>query len=123
MATTLELWDALAPEYAGDDPTKKNLFLSLAATQLNAEIWNGQYQLGAVYLALHMRATAKLGESPATSDVAGPLRQKKAGDVMVGYGAVVGVLSKDALLATTRFGIEFLRLRRMIPATPLVITD
>jgi hypothetical protein len=48
---------------------------------------------------------------------------EKAGDLQVNYGAVVGVLSRDALTATTRFGVEYLRLRRMANLTPHVVTD
>ena len=115
----------LAPEFA--DPaaytnSRLDFVLSLAAQRLDAAAWGTLYVQGCLYLAAHLltlqvrTAAAGAGESGA-----GPVTRRKAGDVEVSHGAAVGVLSRDAVYATTPYGIEFLALARSVGGVGAVV--
>lgn len=115
MSSSLTLLRTLGPELASVDDATANTFLGLAAQRLDVETWGELYQQGAVYLALHLLTLrARTAAAAAGSAGSGPVVRAKAGDVEVGFGAAVGVLSRDALYSTTPYGIEFLALARSV---------
>lgn len=118
MSSSLTLLRTLGPELVGVDDATCNTLLGFAAQRLDASIWGELYQQGCVYMALHLLTLrARTASVAAGGAGTGPVVRVKAGDLEVGYGAAVGVLSPDAVLATTPYGIEFLALRRSLAST------
>lgn len=115
MSSSLTLLRTLGPELAGVDDAVCNTLLSMAAQRLDPDMWGTLYQQGCVYLALHLLTLrARTAGAAAGSVGSGPATKLKAGDLELGYGAAVGVLARDAVLATTPYGIEFLALARSL---------
>lgn len=119
MATSRELLVAVAPEFASESTGRLDTFLELAAQRLDATWWGDLYQQGAVYLAAHLLTLSARASAGVTG--AGPIVSQRAHDLSVGFGAVVGVLSEDAKMATTSYGIEYLNLRAKLGPTAMVV--
>lgn len=107
----------IAPEFTGDAAIAQ--MLAWASQRIDAEAWGDLYEQGCIYLAAHLLALKARGASG--SGGAGPVVSEKAGELQVNYGAVVGVLGNDAVYATTAYGVQFLALRRQVPAHPMAL--
>jgi len=112
VATSLETLTLLAPEFDSLDSSVREGFLTLAADQLQSGAWGSLYQQAVVRLAAHMLTLRQRAQDG--SGGAGPVVSVEAGRQKVAFGAVVGVLSAEAKLATTSHGIEFLNLRARV---------
>ena len=108
MATSLELLDAVAPEFSGEPTATKNLFLELAASLLDPKAWGSTYATGAVYLAAHLM---KVRPGSGGGSGAGAVTSEKALSWAVTY-ATVALTEADGRLGTTPYGLMFLNLRR-----------
>ena len=105
----------IAPEFAGLSDEALDAAISMASLELDVQAWGVLYQKGAVRLAAHeLTIAARTAAAAAGSASAGAVVAVKAGDLQVNYGAVLGVLDRDSLYATTPHGAEFLRLRRLL---------
>lgn len=116
--TTDALFLRIAPELATDN--RASDFLADAASELNAAKWGTRYARGFTYLAAHLMTVSPLdGEG---ADTAGPVTQKSAADVSETYApfSYSKLSLGDAVLATTRYGREFLRLRSGLGGPVLV---
>lgn len=110
----------VAPEFASESNATLDSWLGRAARRLDAAVWDTLYVDACIYLAAHLLTLSKRASAGLAG--AGPVVSQAAGDTSVSYGAVVGVMSPDALYGTTSYGIEFLNLKRLIVTTPFVVT-
>lgn len=100
----------IAPEFCDKTPQDLERFLSYAALSVDAVKWGSLTDLATLYLAAHLLSISKNGDhGPVTSETVGDLSQSYA--------------SGDATdnLMMTGYGREFLRLRRSLVITPLVV--
>ncbi len=123
MAVDAAYIQMLFPEFAAVDPSRITAFLGIAQTSMNVAVWGNAYDPGLAYLTAHLlKKSGPGGGVQGGTSTAGPLTQERVGELSRSYGAVdLGSASAaDALLATTSYGMEYLRLRRLIPTTPMV---
>jgi hypothetical protein len=103
-------------EFATVSDSRIQLFLDEAALSVNVSLWGIKADLGQAYLAAHLLTIDKRGGSGA----AGMVTSEKVGDLSRNYAAPnTGAL--DPTLSATSYGIEFLRLRRSILISPMVL--
>jgi len=128
--TTPLLVKTLAPEYAAETDETLAVWLDLAAQRLDASVWGGVYGQAVAYLAAHLLTVARRGiaglpgsGAGAGQGGAGSVDSVSTGDWSVGFaGGLSGGEGNTDLLAessylTTRFGKEFVSLRRSRPAS------
>lgn len=101
-------------------------FISLAAGELEAPVWGSFFEQGSYALAAHMMKLAKDSASAGSGGVAPPgaITQVKTGDLQVSYGSTAGggaSIPGDEGLRTTIYGLEYIRLRELVVATPFTI--
>lgn len=112
----IDILKEIAPEYAGEDPARLNTFITLAENQISQNIFNVDYDLAVAYLAAHMLALSSrntIGNDSGGDGLAGNITAKKEGDLSLNYALPAALSTKDGALATTSYGIEFMRLRDM----------
>lgn len=109
MATTTELLEAIAPEFSGD--SRIETFLEMAAAQLHATAWGSRYAYGVVYLAAHLRTLAPDDDGAGAED-AGAVTSRTTGKLTEARSGLTPRNAEEAALLRTRYGAEFLRLRR-----------
>lgn len=109
----------VAPELASESDARLDLFLGMAARRCDAEEYGDLYADACIYLAAHLVTLSS--RAVGGGGGAGPVVAESAGDLSRSYGAVVGVLSSDATLATTPYGIEYLNIRKSIGPAALVV--
>lgn len=108
----------IAPELATVADETLDAWLTFAAARISATAWGDLYEQAACYLAAHLYTVSQRSASGESG--AGAVVGRKAGDLEIRYGAVVGVLSSDATLATTPYGVEFLSLRKLLPTAAAI---
>jgi hypothetical protein len=112
----LTILQAIAPDLATD--ARIDTFIALAQDRLSASAWGSLYPQGVAYLAAHMLTKANESAGGGASGLSGgPVINRSAGDLSVGYGAPVGSYgSGDGSLAETSYGREFIALRAILAA-------
>jgi hypothetical protein len=105
----------LFPEFGSEQDSRVNLFISIAALSVDSSVWDTLTDPATGYLTAHLLAMSKRGASGGS----GPVTSEKVGDLARGYGQLSILGSEE--LASTAYGIEFLRLRRMLVTSPLVV--
>ncbi len=123
MAVDAAFIQMLFPEFAAVDPSRITAFIGIAQTSMSAGVWGNAYDSGLAYLTAHLlKKSGPGGGVQGGTSTAGPLTQEKVGELQRTYGTVdLGPMSaSDSLLTTTAYGMEYLRLRRLIPTTPMV---
>jgi hypothetical protein len=113
----------LFPEFSSVDAARIAAFIGIAQVSMNAGVWGTAYDAGLAYLTAHLlKKSGPGGGVQGGNSTAGPLTQERVGELSRSYGSVdLGSMSQgDALLASTAYGIEYLRLRKLIPTTPMV---
>lgn len=103
------------PEFVAVDPARIQTYLDDAALSVNASLWGNKADLGIAYLAAHLLTLDNRGGNGAS----GPVTSEKVGDLQRNYAAPQGSL--DPVYSTTNYGIQFIRLRRSILISPLVL--
>lgn len=116
---------ALAPEYAAETDEVLMTYLDFAAQRLDARAFGGVYAQAVAYLAAHILTIARRGVAGgagggagAGQGASGAVTAVSTGDWSVSFagglnGSEGGVDTlAEASLMTTRFGKEFLALRR-----------
>ncbi len=123
MAVDAAYIQMLFPEFSAVNPSRISAFIGIAQNSLNSNVWGTAYDAGLAYLTAHLlKKSGPGGGVQGGTSTAGPITQERVGELSRSYGTVdVGSNSSaDALLATTSYGLEYLRLRRLIPTTPMV---
>lgn len=117
MALNTALFAALAPEFAGYNPTALALVAAEAERFVNVDVWKTKTDLGVVYMTAHMLKMASL----ASSNASGQVTMEKVGDLQRSYSTGSGS-SPDDELGQTKYGQEFLRARRTLQISPFVVS-
>lgn len=111
--TALEIFRAVAPEFASVSDSDVNTLLTLAAARLNPTVWGDLYTQATAYLAAHVRALAER-----TGGAAGPVTSRRAGEVSESYGFSGG----SSYYAATSYGQQFDELRKSLPGGAPFVT-
>lgn len=116
MAVTASTIKALFPEFAGETDARIDLFIGFAGNSINAAVWGTLTDQATSYLTAHLLSRANSGGAGG-----GPVTMEKVGDLSRSYGQMSGETA-DYLgeLGLTAYGVEFGRLRRQIPVTPMI---
>lgn len=94
------------------------LFLDDASMQINASLWGAKTDLGIYYLAAHLlaidNATGMTGGTfgPVTSEAVGQVSRSYASNGTPGHASEFGA---------TKYGMNYYRLWRTVPATPVLL--
>lgn len=117
----------LAPEFASlaatDDGAVQMATIITYAREMVAEArWGSKAKMGICLMAAHLLKDLGFGDG-GTSGAAGPITMEKVGDLQRSYGAlqVQGGSVGDQMIATTKYGKNFVMLKKTIPTTPLVL--
>lgn len=110
MATdTTQYFLTLFPEFADSPRATIDAFLSIASQRVPPPVWRGNAPYATALLAAHMLATS--GPSGGGS-AGGPVTAEQVGDLSRSYQSMAEPGSGDAALMTTRYGIDFVALRK-----------
>lgn len=112
VLTASEYFDLVAPELA--DSGRKDAFLALAELQMaSAAKWGNLYYVAQAYLGAHLLTGSP--DDGSAADAVGAVTNKSAGDLSVARAghAAAALTPGDAALVTTRYGLEYMRLRNM----------
>jgi hypothetical protein len=129
MSTQSDLLRILSPEFADvltyPDGTV-DTFIGLAMGEISVTVWGSTYTRGSVALGAHLMKMAKNSAADAVGGLggAGNVSQIKTGDEMISFEST-GVAqsdAKEAALRSTKYGLEYLRLRSQVSGHPLMIT-
>lgn len=99
-------------------------FIGWAAAEMDATVWGSFFERGALALAAYLLKLAKDSAGAAAGGILpiGGTVSVKTGDLSLGFGGSLGVWSiSDAALGTNRYGLEYVRLRDLVVATPIYI--
>lgn len=113
MATALETFRIIAPEFSSTSDATVNNWLTLAVQEHNTTVWGNSYVTAMAYFAAHQMASTP-GLGAAASGAAGPLTQQKDGDLSRSYGttAIPSTMSSgDQSLMLTTYGQKYLHIR------------
>lgn len=126
MASSIATLKALAPQYASEPDDTLEVFLSMAAEQMDAEAWGTLYEQGAAYLAAHLLTLRDRGQQAAGhGGAAGAVTSVSEGDQSIGYaggGSTAQTPTEEALSSTT-YGEQFLQLRGQLASTAGFVAD
>ena len=103
----------IAPEFNSVEPARIATAIELAECQVSESIFKCDYALAAANLTAHMLSLAGRNTNEGANGQAGNVTQKKEGDLQLNYALLGTISSGDGVLATTAYGIEFIRLRNM----------
>lgn len=117
MAVTADDVIAYEPNAASIDEDRINLFIGYAENQVNRDVWGDLADQAVILLTLHGLYKTGAGSG---ANGQGPVTMEKVGDLQRSYGTSSGAQSDDSLGATG-YGQEYLRLRKMLVITPVVI--
>lgn len=117
MAATVADVRRIAPELADVSGADIEAFLSDAALELNAAVWGKLYDRAHALVAAHLTAQAN---ASTVGTAAGPVASESVGPVSSSYSSMTGSASAG-LWGTTRFGVEYQRLLRLLGPAVRVI--
>jgi hypothetical protein len=115
LSATASYFKSLFPALASNSDARVSLFLGIASESVSSSVWGGLADPATAYLAAHMIAMA---DKAGASGAAGPVTSSRVGDLARSYADLSSSL--DAELASTAYGVEYLRMRRQILVTPMV---
>lgn len=99
----------LFPEYKHTHETRINAYINIASVRVPLSVWGLNTQYATALLVAHMLATAgPQGGGPA----GGALTAEQVGDLSRSFATVGEPGSGDADMRTTRYGIDFVALRK-----------
>lgn len=106
----------IAPEFETVAIPTIDMFIEMASNQINELVWGQKAKYGAIYLAAHLMTLNGFGATNYTDNDGSHVTMKTVGQVSVQYQprdySSLASLSGDPLLGTTRYGIEFARLKK-----------
>lgn len=111
----LDLFD----EFKGISKTKLEAYITIASGRVPSTVWGTSSQYATALLTAHMLSTSgPQGGGPA----GGALTSEQVGDVSRAFDTVFDPSSGDAAMMTTRYGIDFVALRKetIIGAMPAI---
>lgn len=123
MEATAENIKALFPEFSSVSDQRIENFIEIAKLSVAEKVWGSSFGTGVSYLTAHLLKRAGVGGGvQGGSSNPGVVSSEKVGELQRSYALpnFSGGSAEDALLATTSYGMEYLRLRRQILVTPMV---
>lgn len=110
----------LFPEFTEVAVPKVNAYLEIASVRANADAWGDCADYAQALITAHMLAASGSGASDGS--VGGPVTSESVGDLSRGYGSMTVDSDADKPYTMTKYGREYLALRRecIVAAT---ITD
>lgn len=112
---TPAIFKEMFPQFVGKSDQYVQLYIDQAVLSVNAKVWLGKTELGIAYLTAHLLAMI----DQAASGVAGSVTSEKVGDLSRNYSGLA--LQNANEYSLTNYGLEFLRLRKSIPISPMVL--
>lgn len=104
--TVVEIMEAIAPELAAD--SRRDVFITLAASRLTASKFGNLYAQAVAYLAAHLMACAPPTTAEATT---GAVVAESTGGMSVTYAAPTAPTGTATDYTSTKYGVEFLNIR------------
>ena len=113
------------PNFVDENPVRIQLFITDAEQSVNRTVWGKKADLGIIYLTAHLLAISPSPDiSGGSGSVGGVVTSEKVGDLSRNYSTTTAPSSaSNAALSSTRYGLEFIRLRREVLTSPAVITQ
>ena len=110
MQTIEDVFDAIAPQYATEDPARIATFTALAKEQIALNVFGGMYNQAVAYLTAHLMTLAdrQLAGGGSSWGAGGPVNSASTGGVSVSYGWDIAWGKWDADLISTPYGVWFL---------------
>jgi hypothetical protein len=106
MAITWSNVVNIAPETAALPVGAQSQILTTVARELNPDSWGSRLGDGSAYLAAHMATLAlRQGSGPTSSEQLGPMAT-----------TFVNLIQIHGTLGTTAYGVEYLRMVRLLPS-------
>lgn len=99
----------LFPEFKRREPAAIEAYIGIASQRVPLGVWGGNTPYATALLAAHMLATS--GPQGGGS-AGGPVVAEQVGDLSRSYQSIAEQGSGDASLMTTRYGIDFVALRK-----------
>lgn len=118
MALTFATWKEDFPEFVSIAESIYLRFKGRAEDEMDADTWGEVYDDALGNLLAHKLAIRAQGA--AGSGNVGAVSSMSVGGMSIGYQAVTTTSPADALLATTLYGREFLRLRDALILLPVL---
>lgn len=122
MEATAENIKSIFPEFSGVSDTRIENFIEIAKLSLNEKVWGSSYGAGLSYLTAHLLKRSGPGGGVHGGTSSAFVASERVGELQRSYALpnFQGASAEDVLLASTSYGIEYLRLRRQIVTTPMV---
>lgn len=121
MSASLDLFRDLVPNMASVSDALVEVQLEQAAMRHTAAGWGAMYTTAMVWYAAHLIATSPGYSSTFdTSSNPGPVASKSAGQLSVSY--VQGASGRDAWLASTPYGRQYLEIRNTRSPWPFFVS-
>lgn len=106
---TAEYFVTLFDEFKKVPEPKLDVYLDLASMRVPSSVWGSSTKYATALLAAHMLSTSgRQGGGP----TGGAITAEAVGDLSRSYATCFVPGSGDAVLMTTRYGIDFIALRR-----------
>lgn len=107
-------------EFKNVDTDKIDAYLDIATLRVPSTIWNAATNYATALLTAHMLSTSGALPGQGAGSAGGAVTDESVGDVSRSFATVGVAGSGDEELRTTRYGIDFLRLRKenIQPKTP-----
>lgn len=101
----LKLFD----EFKKVNAAKLEAYICIASGRVACEVWKCNTKYATALLTAHMLSTSGPGGGGAAG---GPITAEQVGDLSRGYATMFDPARGDAVYMTTRYGIDFVSLRR-----------
>ncbi len=106
----------IAPEFVDVPISTIDRFIEMASNQINEVVWGQKAKYGAIYLSAHLMTLNGFGASDYANTDGSHVTMKTVGQVSVQYQprdyGTLATFGGDSLLGSTRYGIEFARLKK-----------
>ncbi len=103
------------PEFATLADDFIQLYIDQASLSVNASVWLAKSEIGIAYLTGHLLTMV----TKFVGGVSGPVSSEKVGDLSRNYAQLA--LPSANEYSMTSYGIEFYRLRKSLPISPMVL--
>lgn len=122
MEATAANIKSLFPEFSVVSETRMESFIEMAKLSLSEKAWGSSYGAGVSYLTAHLLKRSGPGGGVQGGTSSAFVSSERVGELQRSYAFpnFQGSSAEDAILATTSYGIEYLRLRRQVLTTPMV---
>lgn len=110
MLSIEDVFFAIAPQYASEDPARIATFIAIATEQVSFGVFGVMYNQAVAYLTAHLMTLADrmLAGGGSSHGAGGPVTSASTGGVSVSYGWNIAWGKWDADYVSTPYGVWFL---------------